>query len=147
MIEFLLSMMTVLFVLFWMWEGVMVVYTYNVLSDAAKEGLRYAIVHGPGNSNCSGPAPSGSGACPDASATNVVNIVKDYASYSFHDLSAVTAGCTALAANQICVSYPDGTNAPPNRVRVVVNYNFVPYIRLPWAAPHIVAVAEGRMVN
>ena len=53
-IEFVLSILTVLFTMFWMWEVVMAVYTYSVISDAAREGVRYAIVHGLKNQNCSG---------------------------------------------------------------------------------------------
>src|SRR3989442_14035791 len=104
LMEFLLSIMTVMFVLFWMWEGTMVVYTYSVLSDSAKEGVRYAMVHGPGNSNCSGPAPSTASACPDPSATNVAAVVQDYAGFSFHDLSLI----------QVAVGYPDSTHAASN---------------------------------
>src|SRR5207244_11941452 len=67
----------------------------------------------------SGPAPSTASACPDPSANNVAAVVKDYAGYSFHDLSAM----------QVAVSYPDSTNAASNRIRVVVNYDYVPYLR------------------
>ena len=137
LMEFLLSIVTVMFVLFWMWEGTMVVYTYSVLSDSAKEGVRYASVHGPGNSNCSGPAPSTASACPDPSANNVAAVVKDYAGYSFQNISAI----------QVAVSYPDSTNAASNRIRVVVNYDYVPYLKLPWNPPHLKAVADGRVMN
>src|SRR5205085_12359791 len=60
---FVLSILTVLFVMFWTWEVVMAVYTYSVISDAAREGVRYAIVHGLKNQYCSGPVPTGF-ACP-----------------------------------------------------------------------------------
>ena len=36
-------------------ELILVLHTYNVLADSAKEGVRYAIVHGSANI----PAPSG----------------------------------------------------------------------------------------
>ena len=45
-VEFALSILMVVFLMFWVFEMVMVVYTYSVLSDAAKEGVRYAIVRG-----------------------------------------------------------------------------------------------------
>lgn len=133
-IEFILSLLTILFVMFWTWELVMAVYTYNVLSDAAKEGVRYAIVHGSNNTNCSGPNVP---ACPDPTGGNVVNVVQTYASLAFHDLSAMV----------ITVTYPDGTVAAPSRVRVTVSYNFVPYLNLPWVPPLLNSAAEGRIVN
>ncbi len=131
LIETALSFMIVVFVMFWMWELVMALYTYNVLSDAAKEGVRYAIVHGTGNSSCDGPSTG----C-DSSATNTVAKVRDYAAYSLHDISAIT----------INVTYPDSSSAPGNRVKVAVGYSYIPYINLPWAAPTLVTGATGRIV-
>jgi hypothetical protein len=134
-IELLLSILSVLFVMFWTWEVVMAVYTYAVLSDAAREGVRYAIVHGSKNSNCSGTVPSGT-ACPDPSASNVVAIVRDYASYSFHDISSMN----------ISVTYPDTYNASPNRVQVAITYNYIPYTSFPFH-PRLKATAQGRIAH
>ncbi len=137
-IEFVLSILILMFVIFWIWEVVMAVYTYNVLSDAAKEGVRYAIVHGAGNSNCSGP---NTPACPDPSGNNVKAVVNDYAKYSLHDISAMN----------VTVTYLDPAGSPsnqaPNRVQVQVQYNYVPYISLPWLPPLLKTAAEGRIVN
>jgi len=139
-IEFVLSILTVLFVMFWMWEVVMAVYTYSVISDAAREGVRYAIVHGLKNQNCSGPVPTGfacpAGGTPDPSGAKVVAVVKDYASYSFHDISSIS----------INVTYPDTYNVSPNRVQVAVTYNFIPYTALPFH-PKLTATAQGRIAN
>src|SRR5689334_14054328 len=44
-IEFLLSILAILFTMFWMWEIVMALYAGNVFADAAKVGVRYAISH------------------------------------------------------------------------------------------------------
>ena len=134
-VEFVLSILTVLFVMFWTWEVVMAVYTYSVISDAAREGVRYAIVHGSKNSNCSGPVPTGFTACPDPSGANVKAVVRDYASYSFHDISAIV----------INVTY-DTYNASPGRVQVAVTYNFIPYTAFPFH-PRLKATAVGRIAN
>src|SRR5438094_10518401 len=88
-VEFVLSILTVLFVMFWTWEVVMAVYTYSVIADAAREGVRYAIVHGSKNSNCSGPVPAGFTACPDPSGANVTAVVWVYARLSIQDTSAI----------------------------------------------------------
>ncbi|PYU90569.1 MAG: hypothetical protein DMG25_16935 [Acidobacteria bacterium] len=134
-VEFVLSILTVLFVMFWTWEVVMAVYTYSVIADAAREGVRYAIVHGSKNSNCSGPVPAGFTACPDPSGANVTAVVRDYASYSFHDISAIV----------INVTY-DTYNASPGRVQVAVTYNFIPYTAFPFH-PRLKATAVGRIAN
>jgi len=124
-----------MFTLFGIWELIMVVHTMNVLSDAAKEGVRYAIVHGGGNMNCSGPSPPETCTNPDPAADKVVAVVKDWARYSFHDISAMG----------VTVTYPDGTTEAPSRVRVEVAYDFVPYTALP-IRPQLRAAAEGRIV-
>ena len=135
-VEFVLSVLTVLFVMFWTWEVVMAVYTYSVIADAAREGVRYAIVHGSKNSNCSGPVPAGFTACPDPSGANVTAVVRDYASYSFHDISAIN----------IDVNYVDTYNTSPRRVQVAVTYNFIPYTAFPFH-PRLKATAVGRIAN
>ncbi len=134
-IEFILSILVILFIMFAMWELIMIVHTMNVLSDAAKEGVRYAIVHGSHNTNCSGPAPPPECTDPDATGTRVAAVVLDYAKYSLHDVSGIT----------VSVTYPDGANIPPNRVRVTVAYDFVPYTALN-LRPTLHAAAEGRIV-
>jgi Flp pilus assembly protein TadG len=137
-IEFALSILIVLFLVFWMWEFVMLVYTYAVLSDAAKEGVRYAIVHGGSNTNCSGPIVTGA-TCPsggDTAGNNIKTQVMTYANLSLHDVSAIS----------IQPTWPDTTNNPPNRVKVTITYPYVPYIQLPWTSPTISVSAEGRIV-
>lgn len=126
-IELALSILMIVFLVFWMFEIVMVVYTYSVLADAAKEGVRYAIVHGSNNSNPSGPG----------STTNVVNAVNDYAKLSLHDISAIT----------ITPTYPDGDNDAPHRVKVDITYTYIPYINLPLGFTSIHTTAQGRIVN
>lgn len=134
-IEFVLSILTIMFVIFAMWELIMIVHTMNVLSDSAKEGVRYAIVHGAHNQNCSGPNPPPECTSPDLTASNVVNRVKEYAKYSLHDITAIA----------VTVTYPDSSIAAPSRVRVEVAYDFIPYTVLNYR-PTLRAVAEGRIV-
>ncbi len=137
-IEFILSILMVLFVFFWLWELVMVMYTLNVLSNAAKEGVRTAIVRGTrslgGNADWD-PIPPG---CPFAG-DNIRCKVWDYARYSLHDLS----GPGEFDVN---VLYPEGVNTDGYTVRVVVTYRFVPYLALP-VRPSLRTVAEGRIIN
>jgi Flp pilus assembly protein TadG len=134
-VEFALSIMVVLLTVFFAWELLMAMYTASVLADAAKEGVRYAIVHGSNSSLCSGPNPS-SPCASDPTAAEVVNVVKNYARASLHDVSAIT----------VSVTYPDGNNDPPSRVAVTVTYSYVPYINVPFA-PTLRTKAAGRIVN
>jgi len=129
-------------------ELVMLIHTYNVLADSAKEGLRYAIVHGTQNSQPSGPT------CPCADIDGPAappgtvpgygsgyGVVKTFAQYSLHDISTLT----------VAVSYPDTANAPankaPNRVQVVVQYPYRAFFGLGWPTVTVNAAAEGRIAN
>ena len=131
-IEFILAIVVLFLVLFGVWELTMIVYTMNVLSDSAKEGVRFAIVRGGGGvSGVAAPGPQG----PTCPCPAIENLVRDYARYSLHDITGMTVN----------VTYPDGNNAAPSRVRVEITYNFVPYTTLPYT-PALHAAAEGRIV-
>jgi Flp pilus assembly protein TadG len=144
-------------VIFWMimiiaiLEMVLFMHTYNVLADAAKEGVRYAIVHGANNPQGLAP-PCTVATCPDllgpAAPAGTVpgynstyGVVKTYAGLSMHDVSAMT----------VTVTYPDGTaatsNKTPNRVQVTVTYPYSPFFGLGWPKVNVYAAAEGRIMN
>lgn len=139
LIEFAFSIAVILFVVFWTWELVMAVYTYSVLSDAAKEGVRYAIVHGSdvGAANCSGPK------CTDATGANVAATVSEYARYSLHDISSMSVSVAFYDPDVPSVA----TSADPGILVVVsVSYNYIPWIDLPWRPPTLKTGAQGRIV-
>lgn len=128
-----MSIWTVFLVTFLIFEFSMAVYTYSVLGNAAREGIRYAVVHGIDSSNCSGPGPG----CSDATGSNVKAVVKDYAALTFHDISGMT----------VSASWPDGTAVPSSRVLVTISYPYVAYLRLPgFDPPSMQVTAEGRIV-
>jgi Flp pilus assembly protein TadG len=133
LLEFSLSIWTLFLVTFLIFEFCMAIYTYSVLSNAAREGVRYAIVHGADSTTCSGP----SSGCSDPSGTNVTASVKSYTSVSFHDLSGMT----------VTPSWPDGTATPSSRVIVTISYPYIAYLTLPGFNPPTMQVtAEGRVV-
>ncbi len=120
-------------------ELVMLIYSYNVLADSAKEGVRYAIVHGIGSTNCSGPGDNTTTpatTCPDAPGANVQSKVTRYALYSLH----------STASMGVNVTYPDTSSRPPSRVRVVVSYQYRPFFGLGWPSVIVRAAAEGRIM-
>ena len=137
-----------------MLELILLMHTYNVLADAAKEGVRYAIVHGANNpqgitctaSSCTapditnGPAPPGTVAGYCSAGGTCYGVVKTYAQYSLHDMTGMT----------VTVNYPDTANPPanqtPNRVQVVVTYPFNPLFGMGWPTVTVNAAAEGRIM-
>jgi hypothetical protein len=141
-VEFVLSILVVLFLIFGIIELIMLIHTYNVLADAAKEGVRYAIVHGCdfGSGSCSGtcslPPPSPSATCDDATADNVKNWALNFAKASLRN----------VPASAVTVTYPDGSADAPNRVQVSISYNYDPFLGLGWPNITVHANAEGRIV-
>ena len=131
-VETALSLLLVIPMVFWLFEMCMLTYTYSVLGDAARQGVRYAIVHGTDSNNCSGP----SSGCADTAAANVKSVVNAAAAYSFHDLTRMT----------VQVTYPDQASTPPSRVNVTINYIYVPYIKLPGIANSVQLSAQGRIL-
>jgi hypothetical protein len=133
LVEFAFSVWTVLLVTFLIFEFCMWVYTYSVLGNAAREGVRYAIVHGSDSGSCSGP---GAG-CGDSSGSSVVAVVNGYAEVSFHDTRGM----------HVTASWPDGNAKPNSRILVTVNYPYIAYFDLPGiVSPTMTVTAEGRIV-
>ncbi|HET9406610.1 MAG TPA: TadE/TadG family type IV pilus assembly protein [Candidatus Sulfotelmatobacter sp.] len=129
-------------------EMVVMLHTYNVLADAAKEGVRYAIVHGRNNNSPVGPAcPCTDIDGPPAPGGRVAGygsgfgVVKTFAQYSGHSTSGMT----------VTVNYPGGDATPanktPNRVQVIVSYPYQPLFGLGWPRINVNAAAEGRIIN
>ena len=136
-VEFALTILIVMVILFGATEFVVMIYTYNVLADAAKEGVRYAIVHGTGRgaANCSGPGGGGI-SCSDSTGANIQSVVNNYTRLSFHNSAAMT----------VTPSYPDSSSAAPSRVRVTISYVYQPFTNLGWPSMTVNAAAEGRIV-
>ena len=131
-VETALALLVVVPIVFWLFELCMLVYTYSVLGDAARQGVRYAIVHGTDSTNCSGP----SSGCGDSTGSNVSSVVKNAAAYSFHNLSNMS----------VQVTYPDSSSTPSSRIAVAIDYNYVPYVNLPGIATRLQLQAQGRIV-
>jgi len=155
LVEFALVIIFLMIMVFSILEMILLMNTYNVLADSAKEGVRYAIVHGTLN-NQPMPASCTSTSCscpcvdidgPPAPAGTVAGygstygVVKTFAQYSLHDTSGMT----------VTVTYPGGDATPanktPNLVRVVVSYPYQWLFGLSWPTATINAAAEGRIMN
>ena len=118
-LEFLLSAVLCLTMIFAAVQMIILIYAYTVLAEAAKVGVRYAVVHGSHSASPSGPG----------NTTGVQAAVNRVVNYS---------GMT------ITVTYPDGSNSPPNRVQVQIAYPFTTF-SLGWTLPTIRASGLGRI--
>jgi hypothetical protein len=148
-IEFALVFILLMVMVFSILEVVMFMHTYNVLADSAKEGVRYAIVHGFNNTQPSGPGASLDIDGPAAPPGTIpgygsgYGVVRTFAQYSLHDVSGTNLTVT--------VTYPGGdaipANKTPNRVQVVVGYPYKPFLGMGWPNITVNAAAEGRIMN
>ena len=136
MVEFALVAPTFFLVLFSIIEFGRYVYTVQILNEAAREGARYAIVHGSESLCPSGPMPGVTAINPcDPSGQNVKNlVVKD---------AVGVAGMAPIAAT---VTWPID-NARGHTVTVTVSYQFralIPIVPLP---PIQVTGASSLVIN
>jgi Flp pilus assembly protein TadG len=124
-VEFALVVVSLVIVLISILEMTMFVYTYVALTNLAKEGVRYAVVHGSSAAN------------PSASSDVAKWVNTRFGSTSLHQLSG----------NNISVTYPDGnSNSPGSRVQVTVRYPYQPIFGLRWASVTISANSVGRIM-
>lgn len=140
MVEFAMTFLVVTFVLFLLVEFSMWIYTYNVMADAAKAGVRYAIVHGSGNSSPSGPSSGSALTSCTANSTNVTAVqdeVTKWAKFSIYSTASLS----------VTVCYLDGNNKAPSRVQVKVSNPITPFFSNLWSTPPVTATAQGRIVN
>ncbi len=89
MVEFMLVTIFLLVLFVSILQMILLMHAYNTLADAAKEGIRYQVVHGTGNSNCSGPGTTGPPAvtCSDTTGSNVKTVVTNFAEFRVGFLS------------------------------------------------------------
>jgi Flp pilus assembly protein TadG len=137
-VEFALMISVLVLLLVGMLELTMFVYTYSVLADAAKEGVRYAIVHGASVSGAtSGDASSAPWpACTTQASGSLLTTVQTYAAASLHHPSSM----------HVYACYPDGSNKPGNAVQVSVNYLYQPLFGLGWPKVNVAANSAGRIM-
>jgi Flp pilus assembly protein TadG len=105
------------------------IYYVQVLNSAAREGARYAIVHGSNSLNPSGPPASGTTSS-DPTGAKVVAIVRSFAVGVIGDTSVLTI--TPQWLDQTCLN--PGTNARENCAKVQVTYQFhsvIPVVPIP----------------
>lgn len=121
-VEMALSMIVLLTMLFGLIEMCLALYTYHYVSDAAREGTRYAIVHG---ATCT----VSGGSC-TVTASQIQSYVQDLG-YPGITTSAMTVTTTysAYPAGGTCVA--PGCNGPGDLATVTAQYKFplsIPFV-------------------
>ncbi len=149
--EFSLTIIFLVILMMSILEMVIFMHAYNVLADSAKEGVRYAIVHGANNSQPMGPscpcadidgppAPSGT----IAGYGSGYGVVKTFAQYSLHRTTSMAVTVTYGPADTPSVT---PLNKTPNRVQVTISYPYQPIFGLSWLSVTMRAAAAGRIMN
>lgn len=114
------------------------VYYVQVLNNAAREGARYAIVHGSRSLAPSGPAAPGT-VTTDLNGDNVVSVVKQFATGVIGDSSVLSVVPTwwhydSQPDPSAAVNGGDGDNGRESLVQVIVTYQFrsvIPMVPIP----------------
>lgn len=136
LVEFALIAPIFFLLLFGLIEFGRAVYTIQILDNAAREGARYAIVHGAASTCPSGPMPNGEANNCDPSGAKVAKEVRrsaiGVAGLTSGDLSVVTRWCSNVST--CTTGLGNGTNARNQTVQVGVTYTYrtlVPLVPLP----------------
>jgi Flp pilus assembly protein TadG len=113
LVEFsVVAMLSVIMLLFVMEMGRMLL-VYVTVANAARAGLRYAIVHG---SNRATGATADSASGPAANPAQILTVIKNFAS----------AGLLTTSRLVVNVTYPGASNAPGQVVNITVVYPYDP---------------------
>ena len=116
LVEFALISFMFVIVLAGVVEMGRMVLVYNTIANAAREGTRYAIVHG---GDRTGPGATGfNAASGPGNVTNVQTVVKNFASAGLINTNALT----------ITVAYPNGNNTAGSPVTGKVLYTYDPFV-------------------
>ena len=127
LVEFALVAFVLFIVIFGIVEMGRMLLVYTTLTNAARGGVRYAMVHGSDRAGSGVNGPSSTGAT-----TNVQNTVTALAS----------AGALNTGNLVVHVNYLDGTNTPGSRVSVTAMYPYDPFTALPLSV-NLSSVSEG----
>jgi Flp pilus assembly protein TadG len=113
LVEFsLVALMTVIMLLFVVEMGRMLL-VYTAVANAARAGLRYAIVHG---STRAAGSTMNSASGPGNNPAQVLTVVSDFAG----------SGLLTTSLLVVNVTYPGGSNAPGQNVTISVVYPYNP---------------------
>jgi Flp pilus assembly protein TadG len=130
LIETALGFMLMMTMILAIMECCMMAYTYSVLEDGVREGVRYAAVHGIDSTTCSGP----SAGC-DATAANVISDVTTYVAKYVKNTNGMV----------VTVTYPDGASTASSRVQVAITMNYSSLFHIAAISPALSVSSQTRI--
>lgn len=122
-VEMALASGVLLAALMGVFQASLMLYTNHFLSYAARDGARYAMVRGSNSCWTDGVSTSHITGCNDMTGAGVVGHVE---SRGVNWITQCVKPC-------VSVTWPNGTNAPGNPVKVQVSYPYTLYV--PWVKP------------
>jgi hypothetical protein len=149
--EFALVIPLFMVLLVGVFEFARAIYYVQVVNNAAREGARYAIVHGAKSLYTIGPMLNGPS--DDPTGTSVVNIVHSYATGidpSSLDVMICWNGQPPTPATAPCDNgagdYGPGNNDPGSTIHVQVSYTFEPVLSVLLPLPSFTLTGESTLV-
>jgi len=134
-VEFSLLTVLLIMIMLSVVEMSRMILVYTTMADAARAGVRYAMVHGgersgSGPNGASGPSSGTSCTCPEVS-----TVVNNFAA----------AGLIDTASVNTTVTYPDSSNAAGSRVTVKVDYTYNPLVGyfVPYLSRTLSSTSQG----
>jgi Flp pilus assembly protein TadG len=139
-VETAMSIIILMTFMFGVMEGSLAVYSYHFISEAAREGARYAMVRG----STAGAACGTSYNSYDcvASAANIQTYVQflGYPGINPSNMTVTSAWATFATGNS-CPASPSPCNSPGNQVTVTVSYSFP--LNVPFIPPHTYTMSSS----
>lgn len=130
-LETALSIMILLTFLFGIMEVCLAGYTYHVISEAAREATRYAIVRGSTyTTDCTAPSAANCIAQGGNNSGDIATYVQDL-NFAGINPNKMTVNSTWLTIAGTVCGTGDACKAPGNQVQVTIQYNFplsVPFV-------------------
>jgi Flp pilus assembly protein TadG len=124
--------LTVIMLLFIVEMGRMVL-VYTTIANAARAGIRYAVVHG--NSRAVGSTPN-SASGPASNPAQVLTVISNFAG----------AGLLTTSRLVVAVTYPNASNAPGQPVNITVVYPYDPLTTYFSKSVRLGSAAQGIIV-
>jgi Flp pilus assembly protein TadG len=138
-VELAFSVIFVIFLIAGFIELIVLLYAYVSVGDAAKEGTRYAIVHGTLSKSCNGPGdPLNASIACDGTYAGVISAITNYAN----------ASGQTVASSDITITYTNPTggsacSAPSCGVQVTIAHDYRPFFGFGWPSVTLHAAAKG----
>jgi Flp pilus assembly protein TadG len=138
LVESVLSIIILLTFLFGVMEAGLAIYSYHFISEAAREGTRYAIVRGSlaGTANCTAPGPP---TC-KAQSADIQTYVKGLGFPGINPANMTVTPTWSVYPNSSSCPATGPCNSPGNLITIQVQYNFP--LRVPFVPPQTYAMTS-----